>query len=95
MMIMSETTLGALSNIAIGSSAPAYRINIDGVAADGNLIAGTILSKVRNQYMGTAVDVVGHPLMPDSKIIFYTKDIDYPDSGVNTNLELLSASIRS
>jgi hypothetical protein len=87
MAIMSPTTLGALSNVAIGSSAPAYRLLVE-AGGDGKVKAGTMLSSLRNQYMGTEVETVVEPIMADGKIIFYTKNIDYPDAGVNTNMEL-------
>jgi hypothetical protein len=90
LLIMSPSTLGSLSNIVIGSSAPAYRLNIDaqGGGGKGNVIAGTILKAVYNQYMDKVVPLMAHPLMPNGKIIGYQKTVDYPNSGVGANLEL-------
>lgn len=89
MAIMSPGTLKALSNIALSAQAnsPEYRLNID-ANGDGGVKAGTMLKMLRNQYMQTDVEIVAEPIMPDGKIIFYTKNIDYPEAGVNTNLEL-------
>jgi hypothetical protein len=85
--IMSPQTLAALSNVAIGSGAPAYRLIVE-TGGDGQVKAGTVLSHIRNQFMQTLIEVLVEPIMPDGKVILYTKDIDYPDAGVNTNLEL-------
>jgi hypothetical protein len=89
LMVMSLGTLAQVSNVAIGSSAPAYRLIVDAQKTGGEITAGTVLAGIRNQNMGDkVVKLLPHPLMPDGKIIFYTKTIDYPDSGVGTNLAL-------
>lgn len=85
--IASMKTCRAISAIAIGSGAPAYRILLE-ADGDGKVKAGTILGSLRNQYMGSEVELMSHPLMPDGKVLFYTQKIDYPNSGVMTNFGL-------
>lgn len=87
--VVGLSTMAAFSNVCIGSSAPAYRIMIDGQAGDGKVIAGSILAGIRNQYAGNKpVMFMPHQLMPEGKIVLYTKTIDYPNAGVGTNLAL-------
>lgn len=85
--LASMNTCKSISAIAIGSSAPAYRILLE-AGGDGKVKAGTILGSLRNQYMQTEVELMCHPLMPDGKVLFYTQKIDYPNAGVMNNLEL-------
>lgn len=85
--VASMRTCKAISNIALGATNPAYRFNLD-ADGDGKIKAGSVLAELRNQYMQTTVELLPHPLMPDGKVLFYTKKIDYPGSNVGTNFEL-------
>jgi hypothetical protein len=86
--VMSPRTLGVLSNVAIGSSAPAYRFMHDVDKGDGNIVMGSILTGIRNQYADTTITTLADQVWPDGKIFFYQKKVDYPDANVGSNLEL-------
>jgi hypothetical protein len=86
--VMSPRTLRAFSNVSIGSTAPAYRLNVDAEGSKGNIIAGTILAGIRNQFADGTIKPIREQVMPDGKIWFYTKTLPYRDANVATNLEL-------
>ncbi len=85
--VMSPGTLKTLSGAMIGASAPAYRINVD-ATKDGKISGGTIMAEFRNQYAQKNCELLSEPVMPDGKIWFYMKKIDYKDANVGSNLEL-------
>jgi hypothetical protein len=82
--VVSPTTLSKISEIAVGASN--VRRNLD-AKSDGKMTAGTQLTELPNQYMGTTVPLMSHPLAPDAEVVWYVKDVDYPGANVGVNLQ--------
>lgn len=66
------------------STAQNYRINVDGNAG-ARISAGVIIDSIKHQLSRDVVDIVVHPLQPDGKVIFYTRDLPYVENNTGVN----------
>jgi hypothetical protein len=71
------------AKIIAGGAAPLFRFNLD---ATGNvaIIAGAVVGQYLNKFTGQLLKVRIHPFAVPGTILFTTKTLPYPQSGVNT-----------
>jgi hypothetical protein len=71
------------AKIIAGGAAPLFRFNLD---ATGNvaIIAGAVVGQYLNKFTGQLLKVRIHPYAVPGTILFTTKTLPYPQSGVNT-----------
>lgn len=71
------------AKVIAGGGAPLFRFNLD---AGGNvaIIAGAVVGQYLNKFTGQLLKVRIHPYAVPGTILFTTKTLPYPQSGVNT-----------
>lgn len=76
-----QEMLNMNSKVIAGGGAPLYRFNMD---ATGNteVVGGQMLGGLLNKITNEKVEVVVHPFIPPGTMMFYTRALDYPLSGV-------------
>lgn len=70
------------SKVIAGGGAPLFRFTLNGAAENLGVVGGVVVKGLINKFTSTQVAVRIHPFMPPGTIMFTSKRIPYPLSGV-------------
>lgn len=71
-----------------GGGAPLFRFNMDASSPNMNIVGGVIVGSLMNKFTNATVRIRIHPNMPAGTILFTSKTIPYPLSGVGNVVQM-------
>ncbi len=76
------------TKVIAGGGAPLFRYTMDAGSANMSITGGVVVGSLMNKFTNRTVRVRTHPFMPPGTILFTSKTIPYPMSGVGNVLQM-------
>lgn len=84
----SQEIINISNKVIAGGAAPLFRFNLDGQSGNLSIVAGAVVGNYLNKVTGQLVKIRVHPFCPPGTMLFTSKTLPYPQSGVSTVAEI-------
>lgn len=82
--VSAQEALNINAKVIAGGGTPLFRYNLDANSPNFSITAGAIVASIMNKVCNQAVTLRIHPNMPPGTVLFSSKSIPYPMSGVGS-----------